>query len=116
MKASNLASMIDHTLLKPDGTAKDIDRLCQEALQVGFGAGRANAPWVSRAAVPLTESSVEVCTVVGVPLGAATRDAQVAETQQALRDRASQIHMGINVGALRSRDDRRVEEDIRAVV
>ncbi|MGI6126945.1 MAG: deoxyribose-phosphate aldolase [Planifilum sp.] len=116
MKASNLASMIDHTLLKPDGTAKDIDRLCQEALQFGFGAVCVNPWWVSRAAEQLKESSVEVCTVVGFPLGATTTEAKVAETKQAIADGASEIDMVINIGAFKSRDDRGVEEDIRAVV
>ena len=115
MKASNLASMIDHTLLKPDGTAKDIDRLCQEGIAIRWRDLRQSLVGVP-GGKQLKESSVEVCTVVGFPLGATTTEAKVAETKQAIADGASEIDMVINIGAFKSRDDRGVEEDIRAVV
>lgn len=116
MTVSNLASMIDHTLLKPEATAEDIDRVCREALEHGFAAVCVNPWWVSRAAEQLKESSVKVCTPVGFPLGVTTTEAKVAETKRAIKDGASEIDMVMNIGAFKSGDHKGVEEDIRAVV
>jgi deoxyribose-phosphate aldolase len=116
MNTTELASIIDHTLLKPDATATDIDRLCREALDSGFAAVCVNPWWVSRAAQQLKEANVHVCTVVGFPLGVTTTEAKVAETRKAITDGASEIDMVMNIGAFKSGDHKGVEEDIRAVV
>ncbi|GAA5344544.1 deoxyribose-phosphate aldolase [Planifilum fimeticola] len=116
MTVTNLASIIDHTLLKPEATASDIDRLCQEALESEFAAVCVNPWWVSRAAERLKESDVQVCTVVGFPLGATTTEVKAAETKRAVADGASEIDMVMNIGAFKSGDRQGVEEDIRAVV
>lgn len=116
MMVSSLASIIDHTLLKPEATATDIDRLCREALEYKFAAVCVNPWWVSRAAERLKGSNVRVCTVVGFPLGVTTTEAKAAETKEAVGDGASEIDMVMNIGAFKSEDFQGVEEDVRAVV
>jgi deoxyribose-phosphate aldolase len=111
----DLASFIDHTLLKPDATASDIDRICDEALRYRFAAVCFNPTWIRRAAQRLKGSGVGVASVVGFPLGASAPRIKAAETRQALRDGASEIDMVLNVGALKSGDHELVERDIRGV-
>lgn len=111
-----IASLIDHTLLKPEATRDDIRRLCREARQYGFASVCVNPYWVPLAAAELKGSPVKVCTVVGFPLGASTTGTKVAEAEAALRSGAQELDMVINIGALRSGDQEAVLEDIRAVV
>ena len=113
--AAGVASMIDHTLLKPDATRKDIDALCREAAEYGFASVCVNPTWVSECNRLLQQTSVRVCSVVGFPLGASTADTKHYETRRALFDGAREIDMVINVGALKSGDLRLVERDIEAV-
>ena len=113
--AGNVASMIDHTLLKPDATKKEIELLCQEAAQYSFASVCVNPTWVATCASLLKKSTVAVCSVVGFPLGASTADAKHFETRRAIFDGACEIDMVINVGALKSGDLRLVERDIEAV-
>jgi len=110
-----VASAIDHTLLKPDATAGDIDTLCREAAEWKFATVCVNPTWVSRASSQLRGTGVGVCSVVGFPLGATTPDVKGYETQRAIFDGAREIDMVINVGALKSGDLRSVERDIEAV-
>jgi deoxyribose-phosphate aldolase len=112
---SSIASMIDHTLLKPDATRKDIEDLCREAAQFSFATVCVNPAWVALAARQLAGSTVGVCSVVGFPLGATTADVKGYETRRAIFDGAREIDMVINVGALKSGDLRTVERDIDAV-
>jgi deoxyribose-phosphate aldolase len=107
--------MIDHTLLKPDATRKEIEALCREAAQFGFATVCVNPTWVAFAARQLANSSVGVCSVVGFPLGATTAEVKGFETRRAIFDGAREIDMVINVGALKSGDLRTVELDIEAV-
>jgi deoxyribose-phosphate aldolase len=113
---ADVASLIDHTLLKPDATRANIDELCREAAQFKFATVCVNPTWVAYAAKRLAGSGVGVCSVVGFPLGATTADVKAYETQRAIFDGAREIDMVINVGALRSGDFRLVERDIDAVV
>jgi deoxyribose-phosphate aldolase len=113
--AANVASMIDHTLLKPDATRKDIDALCREAAEYGFASVCVNPTWVAECSSRLRGSTVKVCSVVGFPLGASTADTKHYETRRAIFDGAREIDMVINVGALKSGDLRIVERDIEAV-
>src|SRR5436309_8934622 len=113
---ASIASMIDHTLLKPDATRKNIEELCREAAQFKFATVCVNPTWVSLCARLLAGSGVGVCTVVGFPLGANASDVKGYETQRAIFDGAREIDMVINIGALKSGDLRVVERDIEAVV
>src|ERR671926_183319 len=110
------ASFIDHTLLKPEATAADIERLCAEAAQFHFASVCVNPTWVRASACHLQGSGVPVCTVVGFPLGATTPDVKAYETRRTIFDGAREVDMVINIGALKSGDDCAVEYDIRAVV
>jgi deoxyribose-phosphate aldolase len=117
---SDLAQLIDHTLLKPDATAEQIDRLCAEARQYGFAAVCVNPVWVRRAANHLRGTGgdgrpVRVASVVGFPLGATLPGIKAMETRRALRDGAREIDMVINVGALKSGDHALVERDVAGV-
>jgi deoxyribose-phosphate aldolase len=111
-----VSGMIDHTLLKPDATRQDIEKLCREAAEFHFATVCVNPVWVAIAAALLRGSGVGVCSVVGFPLGAATADVKHFETRRAIFDGASEIDMVINIGALKSGDLRTVERDIDAVV
>jgi deoxyribose-phosphate aldolase len=110
-----VASMIDHTLLKPDATRKDIEALCREAAEYKFASVCVNPTWVATCAAVLQGSGVKVCSVVGFPLGATTPDTKHYETRRAIFDGAREIDMVINIGALKSGDLRVVERDIEAV-
>src|SRR3989442_1091084 len=112
---SGVASMIDHTLLKPDATKADIEALCREAAQFKFATVCVNPTWVALAAKLLAGSGVGVGSVVGFRLGATTPDVKGYETQRAIFDGAREIDMVINVGALKSGDLRLVERDIESV-
>jgi deoxyribose-phosphate aldolase len=114
--AGSVAGMIDHTLLKPDATRQDIEKLCREAAQFHFATVCVNPGWVALAAQLLRGSGVGVCSVVGFPLGATTADVKHYETRRAIFDGASEIDMVINIGALKSGDLTVVERDIAAVV
>jgi deoxyribose-phosphate aldolase len=98
--AADLARMIDHTLLRPEATAADIEKLCDEA----------------RRRTLLRGSPVKLCCVVGFPLGAQSPEIKALEARKAIRDGANEIDMVINIGALKSRDEGLVLRDIRAVV
>jgi deoxyribose-phosphate aldolase len=111
----NLAQYIDHTLLKPDATAADIDRLCAEAVQHHFASVCINPVWVSRAAKILKGTGVAVASVIGFPFGATISEIKAHETRQVIRDGAREIDMVINVGALKSGMLDLVRSDIAAV-
>jgi deoxyribose-phosphate aldolase len=114
--AGTVAAMIDHTLLKPDATRQEIEKLCREAAQFHFATVCVNPAWVSFCAGLLRGSGVGVCSVVGFPLGATTPDVKHYETRRAIFDGAAEIDMVINIGALKSGDLELVERDIAAVV
>ena len=112
----SVSTMIDHTLLKPDATQAEMEKLCREAAEFHFATVCVNPAWVAAAAALLRGSGVGVCSVVGFPLGAATPDVKAYETRRAIFDGATEIDMVINIGALKSGDLRTVERDIQAVV
>ena len=112
---SDVAQYIDHTLLKPEATAPEIDTLCAEAGENKFYSVCVNTTWVSRCAKNLRGTGVKVCAVVGFPLGAMSGRAKGFETRNAIEEGASEIDMVMNIGALKSRDLKLVEEDIRWV-
>jgi deoxyribose-phosphate aldolase len=114
--AGSVPGMIDHTLLKPDATRADIERLCREAAEFHFATVCVNPTWIATAARLLRGTGVGVCSVVGFPLGATPADVKNYETRRAIFDGATEIDMVINIGALKSGDLRAVERDIEAVV
>jgi deoxyribose-phosphate aldolase len=93
-----IAAAIDHTLLKPEARAADIDGLCDEALEHGFAAVCVNSQWVPRVAARLDGSRVKTCSVVGFPLGASLPEATAAEASMAIAAGAQEIDMVIAVG------------------
>lgn len=113
--ASDWASLIDHTLLKPDASESDIRKLCDEAARFGFASVCVNPGWVKKASEFLRGTSVPVCTVIGFPLGATLPDVKAYEARRAIFNGAREVDMVINIGALKSGDDCLVEDDIRAV-
>lgn len=113
---SELASYIDHTLLRADASQREIDQLCREAAEYGFASVCVNPYWVPLAARILAGESSKVCTVVGFPLGATAADIKAYEARRAIFDGAVEVDMVINVGALKSGMDEVVERDVAAVV
>ncbi|TCS83738.1 deoxyribose-phosphate aldolase [Tepidibacillus fermentans] len=116
MNSKELARMIDHTLLKPDATAEMIDQLCKEAKIYEFASVCINPYWVTRAYQQLKDTDVKVCTVIGFPLGATTKEVKAFETKKCIEEGATEVDMVLNIGALKSKQYDVVEEDIRAVV
>jgi len=112
---AGVAGLIDHTLLRPDATRQDIERLCREAADNHFATVCVNPTWVAVCASLLRGTPVDVCAVVGFPLGATTADVKHFETRRVLFDGAREVDMVINIGALKSNDLRTVERDIEAV-
>jgi deoxyribose-phosphate aldolase len=111
----DLARHIDHTLLRPDATVEEIERLCAEAREYGFASVCVNSCHVTLCARLLRSSGVKVCATIGFPLGAASSDAKTAEADHATREGAEEIDMVLNIGFLKSGLDREVEEEIRRV-
>jgi deoxyribose-phosphate aldolase len=110
-----VASLIDHTLLRPEATAEDIRKICAEAREYLFASVCVHPYWVALVAEELVRSVVKVCTVVGFPLGANMTAIKVAETELAIHNGAQEIDMVLNIGELRGGNTRAVEDDIRAV-
>ncbi len=110
-----LNKYIDHTLLKPTATSKDIINLCKEALEHDFESVCVNSSYVRLAKKEVKKSSVKVCSVIGFPLGAMSTRAKVFEAKRALKDGADEIDMVINVGFLKSNQFKKVEKEIRAI-
>lgn len=111
-----LASLIDHTLLKPEANEDDILKLCEEARMYNFKSVCVNPFWVKLCKKSLKNSKVKICTVIGFPLGATSTQSKASETETAVNHGANEIDMVLNVGALKSKMDSNVEKDIKAVV
>ncbi|HBY57354.1 MAG TPA: deoxyribose-phosphate aldolase [Candidatus Atribacteria bacterium] len=113
---ADLAPYIDHTLLKPDATEAQIRKLCEEAIQYGFCSVCVNPVRVEYCAKKLMGTGIKVCAVIGFPLGATDSKTKAYETQDVIKNGASEIDMVINIGALKDRDLKTLEEDLRAVL
>ena len=111
-----LAALIDHTLLRPDAVAAEIDRLCDEARQFGFRTVCVQPCFVARAAQRLAGSSVGVATVVAFPHGAAAMAVKVFEARHAVADGATEVDMVANLGWIRAADDGLLAQEVAAVV
>ncbi|WP_042223417.1 deoxyribose-phosphate aldolase [Oceanobacillus manasiensis] len=114
--SKNLASYIDHTLLKPATTQEQIKKIVEEAKEHHFASVCVNPYWVPLCYEYLKDTDVKVCTVIGFPLGANSTQTKVFETKQAINDGATEVDMVINVGALKANQDEVVEADIKSVV
>ena len=110
------AQYIDHTLLKQDATHDQVTQLCKEAHEYKFASVCVNPTNVKLCAGLLKNSPVKVCSVIGFPLGAGLPETKAFETEQALKDGATEIDMVINIGALKDRNLDLVARDILAVV
>lgn len=113
---NRIASLIDHTILKPDAVRTDIERICREALAYNFASVCVNPCWVPVVARALAGSAIPVCSVIAFPFGATSTAAKVAESEIAVGEGARELDMVINIGALRSGEAALVRDDIGAVV
>jgi deoxyribose-phosphate aldolase len=116
LSAAQLASFIDHTLLKADATAKDIEKLCAEARENDFFSVCVNGSWVAEAYHLLEGSDVKVASVVGFPLGAMSGDTKRFETEAAIDDGAHEIDVVLNIGWLKNGNDKYVLRELIDVV
>jgi len=113
---SDLAPYIDHTLLKPEATPAEIRNLCDEALRFHFASVCVNPSFVTVCARLLSGSGVNVCTVIGFPLGATSTEAKYQEASRAIADGAGEIDMVLHIGMLRAGETDYVRGDIQRVV
>lgn len=112
----DVARMIDHTLLKPDATPKEVKTLCEEAKAYSFASVCVNPSFVPMCKDLLSGTKVKVCTVIGFPLGATTTETKRFEAEQALKNGAQEIDMVINIGRLKQNESEYVFNDINQVV
>lgn len=113
---NNIASMIDHTILKAEATKEEVEKLCGEAIEYNFKAVCVNPFYVGLCKELLKESDVKVATVIGFPLGANTTEVKAFEVKNAIENGADEVDMVINIGALKNKDYEFVEKDIEEVV
>jgi deoxyribose-phosphate aldolase len=116
LTVKELASKIDHTLLKADANASAIEQLCAEAAEYNLFSVCINPCWIKKSSELLKNTKVKICTVIGFPLGANTAQLKAEETRQAVYLGADEIDMVLNIGAVKSSDFIKAEEDIAAVV
>ncbi len=116
MKQKNIASIIDHSLLRPDATYTDLKGCCEEAQQFGFYSVCVHPSFVRRAREFLKDTSVKITTVIGFPLGMTLTEIKVYEAMHAYLDGADELDMVINIGALKSGDWETVKKDITDVI
>jgi len=114
--AQTIASMIDHTILKADATREQVIEYCRQARKYGFASVCVNPCHVALVKKELQGSGVRVCTVIGFPLGADSRETKAFAAKTAVRDGADEIDMVINIGAVKDGDFDYVEKEIREVV
>ncbi|MEK4861097.1 deoxyribose-phosphate aldolase [Staphylococcus sp. FSL W8-0774] len=112
----NYVKFIDHTQLKPESTREQIDKIINEAKEYGFKSICVNPTHVKYSAEQLKGTDVLVCTVIGFPLGASTKEVKAFETKNAIENGASEIDMVINIGALKDGRLDEVKDDIESVV
>jgi deoxyribose-phosphate aldolase len=116
LNPQSLARCIDHTLLKADATAKDIEQLCREAIEHHFWSVCVNGSRVAQAYSIVEDSGVKVACTVGFPLGAMTTDAKRLEVEAAVDDGAQEIDIVLNIGRLKDRDNAYVLRELRDIV
>jgi deoxyribose-phosphate aldolase len=112
---AQIASFIDHTLLKPEASEADVLKVCSEAAEYRFKSVCVNPVWVKTVTTALKGSGVLTCSVVGFPLGATPSDVKAFEARGAVLDGADEVDMVINIAAARADDKGALVDDIRAV-
>ncbi|MGF7058737.1 deoxyribose-phosphate aldolase [Brassicibacter mesophilus] len=113
---NNIASFIDHTILKPDTTKEMVRKVCEEAKKYNFASVCVNPYYVKYVSEQLSGTNVKVTSVIGFPLGSSTKEIKALEAKNAIENGAHELDMVINVGALKDKDYDIVREDIKAVV
>ena len=116
MEGSEVAVLIDHTILSPDITEKDVEIKCKEAKEYNFASVCVNPNYVKFVADKLKGSNVKTCTVIGFPLGESTSETKSFAAKNAVKNGADEVDMVINIGAVKSAAWDVVEADIKAVV
>jgi deoxyribose-phosphate aldolase len=116
LNAATLAKYIDHTLLKPEAAAADIEKLCREAIQHHFWSVCVNGSRVAQAYALVENSGVKVASVVGFPLGAMSSDVKRYEVEAAIDDGAQEIDVVLNIGKLKDGDTKYVLRELRDIV
>lgn len=114
----NLQKFIDHTLLKPMASIQEIENLCNEAIQYQFAAVCINPLYIAEAKNFLNKGhhEVKICTVIGFPLGASTKETKIFETIDAIKKGAQEIDLVISLGALKSGHDKFVGDEIKEII
>lgn len=112
----DIASLIDHTILKPDATIEQVKKICEEAKEYRFASVCVNPHYVKLVSENLKGSGVGTTSVVGFPLGASTSEVKEFETREAIKDGATEIDMVMNISALKNRNLDLVKEDIFMVM
>jgi len=110
-----VSQFLDHTLLKPDATAKDIEQLCAEAKTYGFYSVCVSPYYIEKAAKLLANSAVKITTVVGFPMGYSSVSAKVAEINRAIQKGADEIDAVINISAVKSRDWKYLKNEVSSL-
>lgn len=113
---NQLAKIIDHTLIKPTATKDDVIKLCEEAKRYNFGCVCVNPLYVSLAVQLLRGTTVKVSSTVGFPYGSTLPEVKAFEAKRCLKNRAQEIDMVMNIGALKSKEYKTVKKDIEAIV
>ena len=111
-----IASIIDHTILKPETTPEEVKKICKEAVENKFASVCINSCYTKLVASEVKNSGVKVCTVVGFPLGAMSSESKAFEAKKAIEDGAQEIDMVINIGMLKAGEYEYVKNDILAVI
>ncbi len=114
--SKELARLIDHTLLKPEATSTNISKLCDEAIKYSFATVCVAPCYVELAAGRLKGTAIRVCSVVGFPLGNSSISVKIVEAMEALKHGAHELDMVINLGALKSGDDKYVKNEVLNLV
>jgi len=112
----SVAAVIDHTLLKPEATAAQVDKLCAEAAQYGFACAMVNTAHAARCVAALRGTPIKTGVTLAFPLGATLTSVKRFEAAEAVRLGVDELDMVMNVGALKAGERTLVEDDIRGVV
>lgn len=114
--AAGLAQLIDHTLVRPDATMRDVAAACEEAKKYGFHCVVVNGSHVVQARELLSGTLIKVCAVVGFPHGASTTTVKIVEAMEAMKNGASELDIVINIGMVKSGRFDYVEIDLKNVI
>ena len=112
----DIASYIDHTVLKPTTLIKDVEKICSEAMEYHFAAVCVPPLFVKKAKELLKDTSIKVVTVIGFPFGYAAIEAKVAETILAIIDGADELDVVINISAIKNNDWQFLASEINAIL